>query len=257
MKLRTKILAGFGIVLLLMVGSGLYGFYSLTSITGEYNSLITHELTLQDLARQADSEMLQARRREKDFLLRFRPDYAEEAAAHATKLHDIAVEINHEAEGDYPQIAEKATLLSELATQYATELNNVIATYTERGFDNTSGVWGELTAAADAWGVQLRAMDGESAFLQYLLLRRWEKDYIRTQDQQYSDNLFATLDEYARVVSISTMSEERKQVQQEAVDSYRTNFTEYRKNENSDGDAGAEAKKAAAYDVIRELAHVI
>lgn len=148
---------------------------------------------MQDLARQVDIEMLQARRNEKDFLLRFQPKYAEAAAARAGTLHDFAVEIETTAAEQYPAIAANANLLAALATQYQDELKRVLTAYTERGFDNTSGVWGELDVAAEAWGTELKAMDGESAFLQYLLLRRWEKDYIRTQDQKYSDHLYATL----------------------------------------------------------------
>jgi len=251
--------AGFGVVLLLVVLLIVAAFVVIKNTTGEYEGLLASEIKMQDLAREVNIQMLEARRNEKDFLARSELKYAKAATTNARNLVLKAGEIKAVAESaGYTAEADLADTLAALATEYAGIMERVGTTSNALGLDEDSGIRGQINTVSAAWTGLLQQLDGELPYMQYLLLRRWEKDYIRTQEAKYKENLLKTLDDYARAVETSSITDERKKVQLDAVSRYRETFTEYMKYETAGaGEANQSAEAMAKYDEIRELAHVM
>ena len=251
--------AGFGVVLLLVALLIVAAFVVIKNTTGEYEGLLDTEIKMQDLAREVNIQMLEARRNEKDFLARSELKYAEASTANARNLVQKAGEIKAIAESaGFTNEAGLADTLAALATEYAGIMERVGTTSAALGLDESSGIRGQINAVSVQWTGLLQQLDGELPYMQYLLLRRWEKDYVRTQEAKYKENLLKTLDDYARAVETSSITDERKKVQLDAVNGYRETFTEYMKNETAGaGEANQSAEAKAKYDEIRDLAHVM
>jgi len=90
LKLRTKLLAGFGIVLaLLLVVVGIFQLSMSTSVSG-FTGLMHEEVSIQLHAQTAEAFMLQCRRNEKDFLMRKDLKYKGRLADNLAKVVDNA-----------------------------------------------------------------------------------------------------------------------------------------------------------------------
>lgn len=251
--------AGFGGVLVLVLLLILVALGVIRNTTGEYARLLATEVKMQDLAREVNIQMLEARRNEKDFLARSDIKYAEAAVASARNLAQKANEIKAIADAaGFTQEAGLAATLASLAAEYEGIMKGVGETYTEMGLDEKSGILGKINALSDEWGALLHQLDGEQPYMQYLLLRRWEKDYIRTSEGKYKDSLLKTLDDYGRAIDLSSITDDRKKVQRDAVAKYRENFGVYLKHETAGaGDAAQSAEAKGDYEKLRELAHIM
>lgn len=258
-KLSAKMAAGFGGVLALVLLLILVAWSVIYNTSDAYEDLLSTEIKMQDLAREVNIQMLEARRNEKDFLARSEIQYAEKAVANAQALVERANQIKAIADGaGYTEESGLATTLASLATEYGTIMQRVGQTYTEMGLDEKSGIRGEINAVSDGWNNLLRTLDGEQPYMQYLLLRRWEKDYVRTHEDKYRESLLKTLDAYTRAVELSTITDERKKVQQDAINQYREVFADYLKREDTSlTEAAQSAEVRAQYDKLRDLAHVM
>lgn len=258
-KLGAKMFLGFGVVLALVVVLIVVAWYVIRNTTGEYEGLIATEIKMQDLAREVNIQMLEARRNEKDFLARSDMKYADAAVVNAQNLAEKAKEIKGIADtSGFKQEAELADSLIGMATQYESMMRSVGETYTAMGLNETSGILGQINSVFDEWSTLLRQLDGEQPYMQYLLLRRWEKDYIRTSDAKYKENLQKTLDNYTRAIDLSSITDDRKKIQRDAVDQYRDTYAAYLKHETvGAGDAAQPPEAKKEYEKIRELAHVM
>lgn len=258
-KLGAKMFVGFGVVLALVVMLVVIAWWVIHGTTGAFNDLIATEIKMQDLAREVNIQMLEARRNEKDFLARSDIKYAEAAALNARNLGARADAMKAIAESaGFAEEADLARNLTALASEYEGIMVRVGQTYTEMGLDETSGIRGKINSVSDGWTAMLRELDGELPYMQYLLLRRWEKDYIRTSDAKYKDNLLKTLDDYVRAIETSSVTEDRKKVQLDAVQAYRETFSSYLKHEVAGAGEAAQSTEAKTdYEKIRELAHVM
>ncbi len=244
-KLGTKMFVGFGVVLALVVILVIVAWSVIQGTTSAFNDLIATEIKIQDLAREVNIQMLEARRNEKDFLARSDIKYADAAAANARNLSERAQAIKAIAEAaGFKGEAGQAENLAALASEYESIMARVGQTYSEMGLDETSGIRGQINAVSDSWSALLRELDGELPYMQYLLLRRWEKDYIRTSDVKYKDNLLKTLDLYVRAIETSTITEDRKKIQLEAVQAYRETFSSYLRHEVAGAGEAAQSAEA-------------
>lgn len=258
-KLGQKMFAGFGVVLLLVVLLIIVGLTALNGTIDEYKTLLAEEIKIQDLAREVNIQMLEARRGEKDFELRSDLQYADKAITAATAMAERAGQIKTIAtDAGYPEMATLSDQISDIAVLYVGKFEEVKTTSAEMGLDDTSGTRGKINAVANEWTGLLRQLDGEQSYMQYLLLRRWEKDFLRTHGDDYKENLLKTLDDYAEDIGLSAMTEERKQAQQELVVQYRDAFNAFLKVADSSATETTMSEAAkAAYETIRGIARAM
>lgn len=183
LSLAKKLILAFGVVvavLAVIVGLAISGFnrsqaqmHQLTEVYGE-----TH-----DMASGLQIKMLTARRHEKDFIARQDQKYLK---SHAETLQAIYTEF---------------TALKQLATEAGIDLNLVsegeqaVKAY-ENGFngvqkqillqgDAESGIRGDLRKLAHDLEGAIKQADDDKLMVDYLLLRRHEKDYVLREDSKY------------------------------------------------------------------------
>jgi len=258
-KLGHKMFAGFGVVLLLVAVLILVALTALTGTIGDYKALLAEEIKIQDLAREVNIQMLEARRGEKDFELRSDLQYADKAITAANLMKEHAGQIKAIAtEAGYPDMATQADQVAAIGALYVEKFEQVKVTAAEMGLDDTSGTRGKINAIVAEWSALLRQLDGEQSYSQYLLLRRWEKDFLRTHGDDYKENLLTTLDDYARDIGLSAMTEDRKQAQQDLVNQYRDAFNALLKvSDASTTESNMTEEAKAAYEKIRGLARAM
>lgn len=255
-KLGHKMYAGFGVVLLLVAVLILVALTALNGTIGDYEALLAEEIKIQDLAREVNIQMLEARRGEKDFELRSDLQYADKAITAANLMKERAGEITAIAtSAGYPDVVKLADQIAGIADLYVAKFEEVKVTAAEMGLDDTSGTRGKINAIVGEWSGLLRQLDGEQSYAQYLLLRRWEKDYLRTHGDDYKENLLKTLDDYAEDIGLSAMTDDRKAAQQDLVNQYRDAFNAFLKvSDSSMTESTMSGEAKAAYEKIRGLA---
>ncbi len=173
--LGAFIVAGF-------IGVGLIYAYSLSI----QRDAIAQERRVAETANRIDDihiEALQARRKEKDFLLYLK---AADAGEHDKIMAGLAEE-THRLRALLPEDRQRAIVdeMQKLLNEYRNEFRRVASLYTEIGLDADSGLQGESRKAAH--GVETAIQSADDIRLNDALLqaRRHEKDFLLRQDDKY------------------------------------------------------------------------
>lgn len=211
MKLRTRlilsigsIVAGLGLAMILLA-------VVLSRTVGSYDRLLTHEQRFASAAMDAYIGILQARRAEKDFIIRMDERYvAGHAAAlakvrtHLTALQAIplgSLEVVVPAEGENAERRSTvAALLSDIVQGtgvYETAFAEIVTASQTRGLTQDGGAQKAFREAAHKLE-QALAGDGRDALqVKLLQVRRAEKDYmlrLRLEGEKYRDRTLASVE---------------------------------------------------------------
>jgi signal transduction histidine kinase len=181
---RTSIGARLSLVLGVLLGlTALIAYNSLNSVQQAVNELINGDGEIASLAQQAQITMLQTRRAEKDYLLRFKqlgPAQAREIYAQLVSLHvNELMGILHELHGHGVVISN----LLQALQHYQSRFLDVVALYEKHGHVD-SGLEGQFRTAAHAIEHDLRT-DHPQWLVMLLQMRRHEKDYLLRGDARY------------------------------------------------------------------------
>ncbi len=187
MSLSKKLLGGFGLVSILLIIVAVISITSLSSLDSETKSLLGNEVTLKEKALNIDVKMLEARRSEKDFLMRLDPSYVDLVTKATAEVKQNATDIK---KLDVPQerkdMADKIVLL---INQYETKFLEVVQLYKTKGLDENSGLQGELRTAVHGVEDDINKQKDSVLLADMLQLRRNEKDYMLRGDIVYQKTL--------------------------------------------------------------------
>ena len=212
LPLSRKLLIAFGALFvfgLVIAASGLFG---LNRVRGAYENSLTGGVQIQNRSDHLNSELLEARRREKDFLLRWKDEGFEAAYAnyvvpnqqHTTEMKATLKELS-----TLGPIFDRITLPDYSREQYDSDiatLNQDIVTYEdafantvsliqERGYVDT-GLEGEFRTAVRDIEDRIYDREGlEPLVITMLQIRRHEKDYLLRGEQTYIDQVHQSVDE--------------------------------------------------------------
>jgi methyl-accepting chemotaxis protein len=222
--------------------------YQLTLLKTEkgFEFIITNLQNQEIHALEMDVLMLQARRAEKDFLARKDMKYA-------SKVDTLTNEFVKNAEGLIEE--EKAAgddniqgtrdIISHMK-EYNADFRKVVEAWQVRGFDHKSGLQGNFRDAAHSLE---EAIKGHPALtIDYLVLRRHEKDYLLRLDEKYvnkADDVIAKL--RGRIDSISGSSAQKSSMHS-TLAVYEKGFHDL---------VGKDAEIAGLYADMREAVHQI
>jgi methyl-accepting chemotaxis protein len=227
-KLSVKIIGGFGLILLLMIlVMGVYQFSSSNSSSG-FTGLINGDVAVLNHAGQTNSFMLQARRDEKDFILRHDLKYLDKHAKSVNGLIDNAEIVQKLEEGlGNAQMAAEAAEIIALAKEYQKNFQGLVAAQERAGLDPNSGLQGEFRSAAGIMNKAMPEHDIDNLLIALLQVRRYEKDFLRTVDDQkkndgYKGKLNNALAHYEALLNNSSCDPVAKNSQQKALATYTT-----------------------------------
>ncbi len=247
MNLKSRLISAFGVVLVLLVmAMGVYQ-YSSSTTTANFDNLIKQEVAISQHAGGIKSYMLQARRNEKDFLIRKDKKYL-------LKLHKNIASLKEEAQAireianqiDDIESASKASDIITSANGYEDAFKQLVASWEIRGLDYKSGLQGEFRTAAQVLATDMMSHQVDNLQLAMLMMRRYEKDYIKTRSAKYKQKFLSAIALYKKELDVSACDAGSKQTQQQALTAYSNAVKRYMISGNS-----------ASSRVMRTEAHVM
>ncbi len=252
MSLSKKLGSGFGIVLALFcIVMGIYQF-TVGSVKKDFTDLLGQDVAVHNHASKMGNFMLQCRRDEKDFLLRKDLKYLNKLEGNyagiveeAKFIDKIAVETNNH------KLSAKAKEAEKYAQSYFESFKQVVNGWNVKGLDHKSGLQGQFRDVAHDLSGIFAKHKADDIYRELLMLRRWEKDFVRTGADKYKKRAYDSIEKYMTFLKNSKIDENVRQIQTTALEDYKNNFNQY-VNPGSSDDI-----KTIAYENIRKLAHVL
>ncbi|OGV66297.1 MAG: hypothetical protein A3K19_14055 [Lentisphaerae bacterium RIFOXYB12_FULL_65_16] len=251
MKLGAKILSGFGAVIVLLGMVIAACCYFTTSTGSAFKTLMGSEVKIAGLAKDAEVQILQCRRSEKDFLARRDMKYAEAVKASGAGLgKDLqAIQALAQKAGNQGLLDHVTPLLSKL-DEYLKHFDGITKEWETKGLDEDSGLQGQFRAVAHELAGVVQQHEVDDLLIALLMVRRYEKDFVLTREDGYRQKLLAALDQYETDLTASKCEETARTAQQDALADYRKAVEGYVKQSDP-------AEQKQYQELIRKSAHVM
>ena len=230
LTIARKLLIVFSILFVFALAIAALGLFGLSRVQSAYENTLAGGVEIQDRADNLNNALLKARRREKDFLLRWKEEGFESAYTSYVAPysdHIITIKITLEELGTLAQVLgriqprgySQEQYISDIASMnedvlvYEQAFTQAVFLIKERGFDDT-GLEGDFRIAVH--DIEARIYDREGLdplVITMLQIRRREKDYLLRGDQQYVDNvhdLAAELKSQAAASDVLTSTEQQE-----------------------------------------------
>ncbi len=249
MKLGTKLAVSFTVIgVVLAAAVGLNQAVIRTVISGISETLDDH-VAMSTAAAEIELALLQARRAEKDFLLRRDTAYLdrhhEQRGAMEKGIQELRALGQRFGEQEAVRTAET---MGQSLTRYTAAFDTVAKAWQEKGLDPESGLQGAFRATVHALEEHLQGHLVDDLYIDLLQVRRYEKDFHRTGTDRYWQKWQAALDHYEEDLAASRCFAEYKERQATALAAYREAAAAFRQ-------AAGGQERDAAYARIRDLAH--
>lgn len=219
LPLSRKILLAFGVLFVSTVVIAIITLQGMNRTQTTYEHAITQGLEIHTLTDHLTINLLQARRAEKNFLLRWREEGFDAAYANYTPLFNENVALMHAdvkelsafgsvvaASSDYTQAQYEADLatLDQTITIYQQSFDAYVDALQQKGFDENTGFEGAFRTAARSIEEKIAGQDGlEELEITLLQIRRNEKDYLLRSDQQYVDNVHSNVSKLKTQIAVT------------------------------------------------------
>ncbi|EFL52084.1 methyl-accepting chemotaxis sensory transducer [Solidesulfovibrio fructosivorans JJ]] len=191
---------------------------------------------LMGLAANAYTELLQARREEKNFLLHLDPQRVAPALAHADKVKEDITLLSGQ---DAALAQEVRGALTELAA-YRKGFEDLVAIERVKGFNEHQGLMRNFVYAARDLDTKFKPVTDKDFQIVLLTIRRHEKNWQLRDEETYVDKVDASVKELGGLVAANPdLTPEQKKNFATVIDTYQRSFKEYVA-------ASAKAKKIAA-----------
>jgi len=184
MKLKQRLLLTSLTILILFGLTAAVLIINLLGTGRGYRSLINQGIEKQILSLEISKHMLQARRSEKDFLLRLDLSYTGKVQESVQSLDAAAVELGKLENATSPEDT-KAGKIRNNAEVYLQNFEKLVEGWKRAGLDHESGLQGNFRTSAH----ELEAGIPDDLMVDYLMMRRHEKDYLLRRDPKYISQL--------------------------------------------------------------------
>jgi len=223
LKIRGKLALGFGLQLALVALVAAVGLLGLRTVQNSFRSANERGEVVERLAAEMKTELLEARRAENDFLLRWQTEgfltaqtnYVTAHQTHIGRIREIIAELETAEAAGGPiatgqRIKDDLTALTPYVNVYSEDFLAVVALIEQRGFKDT-GLEGQFRVAAHAIEDRINDHPGlESLTITLLQIRHREQDYLLLGESQYVTNvhdLAAALQEQIAASNVLTEAE--------------------------------------------------
>ncbi|GLH81256.1 methyl-accepting chemotaxis protein [Bradyrhizobium sp. SSBR45G] len=213
-----------------------------------------------DLNQTLLTDLLEARRAEKDFLLRRDQKYAvrhaELSAAIKRKLDDLRRAVS--TMGD-ASIAGKVDAVATGFASYGSEFAEAEKSEVRLGLNETLGLSGSLRTAVHDIEARLKEANDLRLTGAMLMLRRHEKDFMLRRDPKYVGELKSASAEFAKAVASADLAPAMKADISQKLDKYQTDFLAWAEGSQDAARHGAAMSKAYAEiePVIAEIGKAV
>lgn len=223
MTLRNKMVIGLGSIVALLVLLVVVYQLTLNSVKDSYDHLLNTAAEKELTALEAEVYMLQARRSEKDFLMRKDLKYLGRVQGAMAEVISHAQTIGAlDAADGLQDGVNRAQEMVKFAGDYLKAYEQLVAAWEVRGLDHESGLQGAFRNTVQ--GMSKAAEGFDSLSVRILTLRKHEKDYLLRGDEKYVGKLDKTVQKIKGQVSRMSLSPKVTRQITEGVNSYQAGF---------------------------------
>jgi len=229
LTIRAKLLGAFASLIVLLLIVSTITILSISSLQNKFIALRDVTLRIGEFSESSRSDMLQARRSEKDYLLRYKELGFEEA--HATYVTDVQTSVADLRQNmrDLRGLTRNADLLAAAGkieqeiTMYETTFLRVVSLIEQRGYLD-AGLEGAFRAKVHTLEDLVTQKGLDRLTIDILTLRRHEKDYLLRGDPAYVTRLHDTVTQFKADVSAAEVTSSEAQSLSAGVDEYQAAF---------------------------------
>ena len=200
------------------------------TLSGFDSAFVIEEMS--DLAFKTSFHLLQARQKEKDFLLGGDPEHINVVRS----MVDAAIEqmealkrLDSAGGPEHKEDFERDILILERLRNYRDAFQKMAEARVKGGLDHESGLQGTFTQVANALEMDIQEHLQQQAMshimVDYLQLRRFEKNYLFRKDKEvFKEKVQAQIDEIRQAIKASPLEAHDKAHMNRLVDRYETAF---------------------------------
>jgi len=209
LKMATKLVGGFGIVLFLFICVMTIYHVTVQSTADNFQNLMRVNVAIAAHAADIKTLMKQCRIDEKNFLSTLDTRHLKALEENIKHLILNAQNIVKKARDSHNSAtAQKAEYISRYIDAYASSFNELSQSYEQRGLNINSGLRGSFTKAAEQLESEMSYLDVEDLYLQMLKIVQTQSRYWSDDDGQYLDRLVVLIEEYYKILESSKANEE-------------------------------------------------
>ncbi|MEO5347257.1 MAG: bacteriohemerythrin [Magnetococcus sp. YQC-9] len=226
LKFGRKLALVVGIPMLLLLAAVVGYGSTLHRVLDGYDHLLSQVNREKSHSMAIGRWMLEARRSEKDFLLRLDLKYAERVSAMVEKARQEAKALA-KVDDAGPETGNKIDMLLE---SYHRSFKELVHAWKDRGLNHESGSQGTLRKAvheleSEAKQLRLQSAQGMGSLEREILtLRRHEKDYLLRLDKSYVAKVDGTLTTIRNLIDGSSLPQAEKETMIRQLNGYQTAF---------------------------------
>lgn len=198
-----------------------------TQTTETFRNLINTEVAIAFHATAVDGDMKHARRLEKEFLLNKDRSFERQLLDNVEELKDKARAIAELAKNTN---SDTAGLAAEIQTQvsiYEQAFEDLVAAEVKNGLDSNSGLQGKFKSLALQVSQNLRKHQISDCYLALLQMRRFEKEYVRTNSDRHKAKLMEAINNYEASLDLLEDDEDLYDKQINKLSAYQEAVEEY------------------------------
>lgn len=247
LSLRMRLVAGFGLMVILAGACGAVSIALSNNAASSTNAVLTGPVAEREAAGHAITAMLQARRSEKDFMLRKDMKYIEKNDAAVAQV--LAELETLEQAADKDRWGDLLEITREQALAYQAKFHEVAELTAKRGLSEKEGLEGKLRAAFHTVEEELADSGHDELTVLMLMCRRHEKDYLmRGNREKYLGRIDERLAEFNEAVSKLTIDADK-------VEAWNANWSVYREAMHALADIDDQI--ASAIEQLRAATHAV
>ena len=182
-SMDKKLIGAFGLVSILLIAVSVLSILTMDSMNRGEKDLIANEFSMEKKVLEINVNMLEARRSEKDFLMRLDPNYVDKVMIATAGIRKNAEEIK---KLDIPR--ERKDRVDEivlLTGEYEKLFMDVVGLYKLKGLDENSGLQNQQLLAARAVEDEIKKQEDTLLISDIQELRKDELTYVLWKDASY------------------------------------------------------------------------
>jgi methyl-accepting chemotaxis protein len=191
-----------------------------------------------------ESGMLQARRNEKDFIMRHSNAYLDSHATTMKRLYETLDRTTTLSPAD--ELTQLLVSIRKNLQLYQETFQGMGQLRVEIGLDENSGLTGVLRSAVHSVEDVVEKLGNTELLASMLMLRRHEKDFFMRGNEEYLTAHRTTYAKFLKQLNSAALASEDKRTLRDFIDNYRSTFT---------AASTATQKEVVALEKLREAVH--
>jgi methyl-accepting chemotaxis protein len=173
-------------------------------------------------------DLLDARRTEKDFLLRRDEDSSKRHASLTANINNDIDRLGTSVQiGEFAALAETVAVLAQGFSEYSEQFSGLEQNEVRLGLNEKLGLSGALRSSVRDIEAKLTQLDNSKLTAGMLMMRRHEKDFMLRRDRVYVDQFEKSADEFAKGVQASDLAPAMKADIESKLQKYRADFNSW------------------------------